>query len=170
MRIIAISLLLLANIALEGTLFHGFRILGIKPDFTLMIVVAISLLRGKSYGAFSGLASGLMLDIMYGKVIGISAITYMIIGYVAGIYSEKVFKDNVFPAIIFNILAVGLSQLIFYMFNYLTSSLGYFGMDPIKFVLDKVLPLVLYNGVLCSFLYKLIQYIDKKELLKRRIY
>lgn len=170
MRIIAISLLLLMNIALEGTLFQGLRFFGTKPDFTLMLIVSIGLLRGKNYGTFSGLAGGLLLDIIYGKVFGIAAITYMLIGYLAGVYSEKVFKDSVIPAVIFNVIAVGISQTIFYLFYYLTNSFGYFGLDLLTLFLEKIIPLAVYNGVLCIFVYKLMQYMDKRKFLERRIY
>jgi len=170
MRILAISILLLVNMALEATLFQGFRIYGFKPDFTLMIVVSYGILRGKRDGGYIGLAAGLMVDIMYGKVFGIYALAYMITGYVSGTFNEKVFKDSMLPAMMFNGIAVALFQMIVYLFSYLTNSLGYFGMPFVEFVLTRLLPLFIYNGILSGPFYKLIYRFDKSELLNRRIY
>lgn len=170
MRVIAVFILLLINMALEATLFQGLRIYGMKPDFTLMIVVSYGLLRGKGPGAYTGLAAGLLMDIMYGKVFGIYALAYMVTGYVSGVFHEKVFRDSVLPAMIFNGIAVVLFQSIFYLFSYLTSSLGYFGMPFIEFLLTRLLPLVIYNGILSGPFYKLIYRFDKSEFLNHRFY
>lgn len=156
--------------ALEATLFQNLRIYGFKPDFTLMIVVSYGILRGKQDGGFIGLAAGLLVDIMYGKVFGIYALAYMITGYVSGMFNEKVFKDSMLPAMMFNGVAVALCQSIVYLFSYLTNSLGYFGMPFIEFVLARMLPLLIYNGILSGPFYKLIYRFDKSDLLNRRIY
>ena len=170
MRILTISILLLVNFALEATLFQNFRIYGVKPDFTLMIVVSYGILKGRNYGAYIGLAAGFLLDVMFGEVFGIYALAYMITGYVSGMFNEKVFKDSVLPAIIFNVMAVCLLQTIVYLFSYLTNSLGYFGLPPIEFLLVRLLPLVVYNGILSGPIYKLIYKLEKNDLVNRRIY
>lgn len=170
MRIILISLLLLLNIGLEATLFDHFRIFGIKPDFTLMIVISVGILRGKNYGTYVGLAAGLLLDVMFGKAFGINGMAYMISGLIAGYFNEKIFKDSILPAILFNIAAVAICQTIIYMFSYLTNSLGYFGMAPIEFLASRLVPLMIYNGVLGGFIYRFIYLFDKSAIANRRLY
>lgn len=170
MRIFAISILLLVNLALEATLFQNLRIYGIKPDITLMIVVSFGILKGRNNGAYIGLAAGLLMDIMFGKVFGIYALAYMMTGYVSGMFNEKVFKDSMLPAIMFNGVAVALFQTIIYLFTYLTNNLGYFGLPPVEFILTRLLPLIVYNGILSGPVYKLIYKFEKSELINRRVY
>ncbi len=170
MRFILIAVLLLVNLALEATLFQGLRIFGVKPDFTLMIVISYGILKGKNYGTYVGLCAGLLLDIMYGKVFGIYGLSYMITGAISGMFNEKVFKDSMLPALLFNFAAVAICQTLIYMFSYLTNSLGYFGMPPLEFLVSRMLPLMAYNGILGGPFYRLIYRMDKSRLANRRLY
>ena len=55
MRIAVICILSVFNVILESTLFQYTRINGIKPDFSVMIIVAYALLRGSTFGPLQAL-------------------------------------------------------------------------------------------------------------------
>jgi len=169
-RIAVISALVVVNVILESTLFQYTRIFGIKPDFTLMIVVAYGIMRGSSYGAFIGLGAGMLLDLLYGRAIGINALAYMAAGYIIGQVHENVFKDSFIPAVVFNFLAVILFQHAFIMLAYFSNNFPGTGISYVNMLLKNILPQAAYNSLIGFIVYRLIYRLDESKLLDRRIY
>lgn len=170
MRIIVLALILIVNLIFDSTIFQYSRIMGIKPDFIIVIVVSYAILRGSSYSSIIGLTAGILVDMMYGKVFGINAISYMITGYVIGMIHENVFKDSVLPAIIFNFAAVFVCQHIFFIFSYLSNNLiGLYG-SYIYILTRIILPQCFYNMIIGGLIYKYFYKLDEMEFMDRRIY
>lgn len=170
MRIPVIIALVLLNIIFEPTLFQYTRVYGIKPDFFMIFIVAYAILRGSSYGAFIGLGTGLLLDSMYGEIIGINAFSYMITGYVVGQAHENVFKDSFIPPLIFNFFAVFMYQHIFFLLAYFTNSIPGTDISYIQILLKVIIPLAIYNSILGAVMYRYIYKLDEKSFMNKRIY
>lgn len=170
MRILIVSLLVLVNVILESTVFQYLRIWGVKPDFATIIIVSYAIMRGSSYGAFIGLGSGLLLDMLYGRTIGINAISYMITGYIIGQAHENVFKDSFIPAVIFNIGAVFLQQNLCFLATYLSNNFGGNGVSYIYILVKDIIPLCLYNGIIGGIVYRYLYKLDTRKFMDRRIY
>lgn len=170
MRLVVICALAVVNLILESTLFQYTRIYGIKPDFSIMIIVAYAIVRGSSYGAFIGLGSGLLIDIMYGRVIGVNAISYMITGYIIGQAHENIFKDSYIPPLIFNFAAIFISQHSFVLFSYFSNNFSSAGVPYVSMLLKVILPQALYNSVVGLLVYRLIYKLDRFPFMDKRIY
>lgn len=170
MRILIVSLLVIVNMILESTVFQYLRIWGVKPDFSIIIIVAYAIMRGSAYGAFIGLGSGLLLDMLYGKTIGINALSYMLTGYLVGQAHENVFKDSFIPAVIFNIAAVFVQQNICFLVTYLSNNFGENGVSYIYILVKTIIPLCLYNGLIGGIMYRYLYKLDEKKFMDRRIY
>lgn len=166
MRVFVVSVLVVLNLILESTLFQFTRIFGIKPDFTIVLIVAYSILRGKNYGIFIGITSGIIIDLMYGKVIGVNGLAYMLTGFLIGQFYDSVFKDSYFPAIVFNIAAVIVYQHIFLLISYFTK------VDVVytDALLKVIIPQAIYNGVVGGILYRYIFNLDNKRFMDKRFY
>lgn len=158
------------NLILESTLFQYTRIYGVKPDFSIIFIVAYAILRGSSYGAFIGLGVGILLDSMYGKIIGINAFSYMVTGYIIGRAHENVFKDSLIPAFIFNFFAIFIYQHIFFMLSYFTNSIPGTDISYIHILLKVVIPQAIYNSIMGSILYRYIYKLDERPFMNKRIY
>lgn len=169
-RIAVICALVVIDVILESTLFQYTRIFGIKPDFTLMIVVAYGIIRGSSYGAFIGLGAGMLLDLLYGRAIGINALAYMTAGYIIGQVHENVFKDSFIPAVLFNFLAVILFQHAFIMLAYFSNNFPAANISYVNMLLQNILPQAAYNAVIGFVAYRLIYRLDDARFLDKRIY
>ncbi len=169
MRILVISILLVINLIMEATLFQYTRIFGVKPDFAIIIIVAYAILRGSSYSTFVGLGAGVLLDMMFGRTLGINALSYMITGYLIGQAHENVFKDSILPAIIFNIAAVFISQHIFFVFSYFTHNIVV-EFSYLKALTTIILPQCLYNAVIGAILYRYLYRLDEMDIMDKRIY
>lgn len=170
MRIAIICLLAVINVIFESTLFQYTRINGIKPDFSIMILVAYAILRGSSFGAFIGLGIGLLIDIMYARVIGINAFSYMVTGYIIGQAHENVFKDSVIPPFIFNFAAIIIFQHSFLLLSYFSNNFPSIGSSYVYMLLQVILPQALYNAVVGTIVYRFIYKLDKTSFMDRRIY
>ncbi len=166
MRIIVIGFLIVFNLILESTLFQYVRLFGVKPDFTIVLIVAYAILRGKNYSTFIGFFSGLLIDLMYGNVIGINALSYMLMGFLIGQFHESVFKDSYFPAILFNITAVLVYQHIFLLISYFTK------VDIVytDALLRVIIPQCFYNALVGGVLYRYFLRLDNKSFMDRRFY
>ena len=170
MRIAVVCILAVFNVILESTLFQYTRIGGVKPDFSIMIIVSYAIIRGSSYGAFIGLGIGLMIDIMYGRVIGINALSYMVTGYIIGQAHENVFKDSFIPPFIFNLIAIIILQHSFILFSYFSNDFPSTGASYIYMLLKVILPQAFYNAIAGSIIYRFIYRLDETSFMNRRIY
>ena len=170
MRIAVICTLAVVNVILESTLFQYTRIYGIKPDFSIIIIVAYAIMRGSSYGAFTGLGVGLLIDMLYGRAIGINALSYMVTGYIIGQAYDNVFKDSFIPSFIFNFVAIIIFQHIYILLSYFSNNFPSTGITYVYMLLKMILPQAVYNAVVGSIVYRYIYKLDETPFMSRRIY
>lgn len=170
MRIAVICALTVVNVILESTLFQYTRIYGIKPDFSIMLIVAYAIMRGSSYGAFIGLGAGLLLDMLYGRTIGINALSYMVTGYIIGQAHENVFKDSFIPSFIFNFIAIMIFQHCFMLLSYFSNNIPGMGISYLNILLKVILPQAVYNSVIGAVAYRYLYRLDETSFMNRRIY
>ncbi|MBO5429292.1 MAG: rod shape-determining protein MreD, partial [Peptococcaceae bacterium] len=82
------------GIVLQDTVFNVISIAEGKPDFVLILVVFYALFHGPVQGGILGVVFGLMEDLMTGRFIGLNAICKGLTGFVIGILSERLYKNN----------------------------------------------------------------------------
>jgi len=165
-RILVIAIIIFTNFILESTLFQYTRVFGIKPDFTIFLITSYAIMRGSAYGAFIGLASGLLQDIFYGNAIGIHGLSYMLTGYLIGQSNDDVFKDSYIPSIVFNFVAVLVYQHIFFIITYFTRT----EISYTHALLNIIIPQSIYNAILGPIVYRLIFKLDEKKFMDNKIY
>ncbi len=61
----------------------------IFPDLVLIMVTYIGIKKGKITGCIAGFAAGILLDILAGSFIGLSALSYTLAGFIAGFFYES---------------------------------------------------------------------------------
>ena len=89
-----------ANIFLETTVVVNINLFGILPDTIVAATVAIALVKGGIKGTVYGASCGMLIDILFGSVLGLHTIAYMLIGFFASRFSREYYADNlVFPAL-----------------------------------------------------------------------
>jgi rod shape-determining protein MreD len=80
-----LSALLLVALLLQTTLVPDIRILGVCPDLLLLCTVAAALVGGPELGGEVGFAAGVLADLFLATTpLGLSALTYTVIGYGVG--------------------------------------------------------------------------------------
>ncbi|MDO5017841.1 MAG: rod shape-determining protein MreD [Lagierella massiliensis] len=85
---------IILNLLLQTVIFNRIKILGINPNLTIPIVVALALGFGAYTGGFSGLLIGLFEDILFGNVLGVKALIYFVIGFLIGNSEMGINKED----------------------------------------------------------------------------
>jgi rod shape-determining protein MreD len=149
--ILIIFLTIIINFILQSTILPYISILGVVPNTTLVIVVIISLLRGKYYGSFTGLIMGLLQDIIFSPVIGVNGFIYFFIGYFVGLGENRLSKDSVLIPILITIVSTLFYNFAYYVFMFFLSR-------EILFLplVKNIVPIeVLYNSLVSIGIYKI---------------
>lgn len=81
---VRIGVLLALAVVLHTTVLADLRIAGIRPDGMLLVAVAAGFVTGPERGAVIGFVAGLLADLFLYTPLGLSALTYALIGYGVG--------------------------------------------------------------------------------------
>lgn len=122
MQKIILALTIVFSIVIESALFPFISIAGVVPNVTMILVISLALRQNDEKAAVIGFAAGLTKDIVVGRIIGISGITFMLIGYFIGRYNHKIFPDHLTTPIILTILGTLFHEAIYLLFVFF---LGY---------------------------------------------
>jgi len=92
----------------------------IAPDLVILMVIYVGIARGHIEGSIIGFLSGLMIDMLSGSFLGLSALSYTVAGFIAGYFCikerEEFLKKYFLVGIVFLCALIGNSIyfLIFY--------------------------------------------------------
>jgi rod shape-determining protein MreD len=85
LRRIRLGLLVFLAVLLQTTVFSSLRLFGVAAEVGLVMAVAVGYREGPEAGAIFGFATGFAIDMFLQTPIGISALTYSMTGYGAGL-------------------------------------------------------------------------------------
>jgi rod shape-determining protein MreD len=106
---------ILLCLLLQMTIFHWWRIWGVKPDLVMVWTVLVGLLCGQPAGIAAGVIGGILVDIQVGRFLGLSTATGLLVGWLGGQVGKRAFRDHWFVPV----GAVGFCTLVgeaFYLF------------------------------------------------------
>lgn len=143
-----IILLLLIAWLLQSSFLELIAVAGVKPDLVMLIIVLYGFLLGPKEGAFLGYAGGLVEDFIFGQYIGLSALSNMVAGYLAGVAGERLYRENILVASMVTFFATLAGFLVNYLLLY------YLGLHVSSLALVRVvLPAAVYTSILAPFLF-----------------
>lgn len=151
MNIFILLVVVFINFFLQSAIFPYLAVFGVVPNTALLIVIAISLFKGRYYGGFLGLIIGLLQDIVFNPVIGINAFIYFFAGYLVGLVENKLTKDNLLIPVLFSILGVIYYNFSYYVFMYFLSR----DIPFLSFAKDVLLIEIIYSSILSIPIYKI---------------
>lgn len=149
---IILTLIVIANYIIGTTILPGLSLFGYVPNISLIIVVVISLLKGKYYGSFLGLAIGLIQDIMFSFAIGVNGFIYFTLGFMIGTIEKNINNENIILPVIFSSLGTIYYNLMYFIFIFfLSRKMPNNGLVSMVFTLE-----ILYNGIVSILIYILL--------------
>ncbi|NLM25927.1 MAG: rod shape-determining protein MreD [Firmicutes bacterium] len=152
------TLIISISLVIQTTIFSMWPFLRVAPDLLLVFTVIFGLLNGPKFGAKFGFGAGLALDLLSGNLIGWRGITRMLVGIGVGTVSSRVYKENYVIPFICIILATVLETSIYFagvaLFNQ--------GAPWLLAIQEVLLPLIIYNAIICLLFYVRLYYLNKK--------
>jgi rod shape-determining protein MreD len=99
LRIGLAALFLLLAVTIQTSVLTNIAVAGVTCDLVLIVVIALALSRGAEWGAITGFAGGLLLDIVppADHTAGRWALSLAIAGYVAGLIRRETSTGPVGP-------------------------------------------------------------------------
>lgn len=137
----------------QVNIFNVFTIAGVSPNLFVVYILFIGLFANQVAGISFGVICGLILDLIYGKTIGVTAIMLCAIGYLGSYFDKNFSKENKLT-IMFMVIG---STLVFEFGTYFINSIILdFHREYLYFIKIVVIE-ILYNVLLTIILYPLIQ-------------
>ncbi|NLP34904.1 MAG: rod shape-determining protein MreD [Clostridiales bacterium] len=157
-RIIVYFLEIIILFVIQTSTFHYFGLANIMPNLLLILVVSTAYMRGRMTGLGIGFFTGLLVDIVYGELIGLYAFIYMIIGYFMG-YANKIYSNDDYTLPIF---FVAVSDFVYGFFYYIFGFLLRGRLNLLFYMRRIILPEIIYTVAASVFLYKILNIINNR--------
>ena len=144
-----LAVMLVIATLLQTTVAPFIRILGASPDFALIIIVCVALMKGSETGAVFGFLTGMMVAIALMEPFGLSAFVFVLVGYFAGRYAETADLSAGFAPLLTTFAATLVADILFAMAQFLLER-----QVPMGFFVARVLiPSLIINTLLAAPLY-----------------
>ena len=164
-RILTITLLILVCFLLQTTIFQMLALAEVVPNLLLILTAAFGYMRGEKEGLYIGFFCGLLIDCVYGEVIGLYALIYLVIGYLNGFVNRLYYSDD----IVIPVALVAISDFIYNFFYYIFEFLLRGRLHFFFYLRRVMLPELIYTVLLSVVIYKLLHMINSwLEMLEQR--
>jgi rod shape-determining protein MreD len=149
-RLVAV---LVVAVLLQTAVAPNLRLLGANPDFALIAVVCVALVKGSETGAVFGFLTGLLTAIALMEPFGLSAFVFVVIGYFAGRYAETADLPAGLAPLLTVFVATLVANVLFATAQFLLAR-----EVPLGFFLGRVLlPSLVFNTLLAAPVYLLVR-------------
>lgn len=148
---------------LQTTTLQAFKLADVVPNVLLILTVCYAYMRGRTSGIFIGLFCGLLLDMMYGSVIGLYSFIFMTIGFLCGHCQKIYFTDNlILPCVL-----VGISDFVYGLYYFVTEFLVRGRLNFGFYFVKIILPEMIYTMIISVIIFRLLNMLEKLMTEKR---
>ena len=164
-RKITVFIIIAVCYLLQTTLFDTLSFASISPNLLIIVTSSFGFMRGRKEGLFIGFFCGLILDIFGGGVLGFYSLLYMYIGYINGMFRKLFYPEDIkLPMLLIAVSDFSCSLIIYFL---LFLFRGKF--DILYYLLNIMIPELVYTMVVTIFLYFIILKINQKlETIEKR--
>jgi rod shape-determining protein MreD len=90
-----LTLVVVAAVVFQTTVFSaGLRVFGVVPDLGLVVTIAVAFYLGPERGAAFGFAAGLAIDLFLSTPLGLSALSFALVGYGVGVLQSGLIRPS----------------------------------------------------------------------------
>ena len=159
-RKIITFLIIVVCFILESTVFRYLALASITPNLMIIVTSSFGFMRGKKSGMLVGFISGLLIDIMFGDIIGFYALIYMLIGYGNGFFQQLFYEDDIKLPLVLICASEFVYGIVIYVFLFLFSTRSRF--DFLYYLWNIIVPELIYTIIVTIGLYQIILHINRK--------
>ncbi len=149
-RVLSIAAIVLLSFLMQTTIFQSLALADVVPNFLLIVTVTFGYMRGEKEGMYTGFFSGLLVDCVFGSVIGLYALLYMVIGYLNGLCRKLYYSDH----IVVTVALISISDLIYNFFYYICEFLFRNRLDFFFYLTRIIIPEMVYTLLAAVVLYR----------------
>ncbi len=143
---------------MQSTVFWNIRLAGVRPNLLVVVVVLTAYMRGQTDGLFTGLACGLLIDMVYGGPLGLYGVVLMLVGYLVGYANYINFNDDFTVPLVL----VGLGDFV-YSFAYYAFEFLLRGRTNLPYYFMRImLPEMVYTLAVSVVMLKLMHSLEKR--------
>ena len=88
------AVLLFVAVLVQVSILGGWTPLGGSPDFLLVVLLSVALLRGSIFGAAAGFGAGVLIDVATLGQMGFTSLLLTVAGFWIGRYGETTARDR----------------------------------------------------------------------------
>jgi rod shape-determining protein MreD len=92
-RLARVTLLAILFVIVQVAVFPHIRLFGVVPDLGLLLALAVGYQEGPEMGAIAGFLAGFGYDLFLETPVGLSALTYAIVGYTMGLLESGLLRS-----------------------------------------------------------------------------
>ena len=142
---------------LESTIFQSLSFASITPNLLIVVTASFGFMRGKKEGMLVGFLSGLIIDVLFGDLIGFYALIYMVLGYVNGFFKRILYPDDIkLPLILISASDFVLGNLVFVFLFVMRSKFDYW-----YYLGHIIIPELIYTVLVTLVLYQIILHLNQ---------
>ncbi|MCR5302776.1 MAG: rod shape-determining protein MreD [Lachnospiraceae bacterium] len=156
-RKITMLFLILIGYLIQSTMIRVLPMGGVAPNFLIILTSCFGFMRGKGDGMFIGFISGLIIDILFGGLIGFYALVYMLIGYANGFFARIFYPEDIKLPVVLITSSELVYCFVIYIFRFLIQGKVRFG----YYMLHIILPEIVYTIFVTIVIYKVILNINE---------
>ena len=157
-RYLSMFLLIIVCFILQTAIFPYFQLLHTMPNLLVVLTAASGFMYGRKLGMYTGFLCGMFSDCIYGDVIGISILIFVVIGYINGMANKLYFKDD----LSIPITAIALSDFLYGLLYFICFFLLRGRFSIFQYIVGVMVPEAIYTVVLGILIYKLIYWLEEK--------
>ncbi|MCL2864300.1 MAG: rod shape-determining protein MreD [Lachnospiraceae bacterium] len=150
--------LVLAVVLIQTTVLNLIAIANIRPNLIIILTASFGFMRGSKEGMFVGFGAGLLLDILFGNIIGFYALIYLVFGFLNGLFQQIYLDEDIkLP-----ILLISVSSFVYGLFIYFFHFVLRGVFDFFHLLNAIILPELIYTIAATLGLYPFILFINRK--------
>lgn len=146
-------LVMVTAVILQTTVLARASLLGVTPDLILVAVISLALQEGPVPGVTAGFAGGLFRDLLLEAPKGVTALAYLIVGYVVGSVRPFVQSTSVLLPLAGVFFGSVMGNVLYVVVGILLGQES----DTLARVLRAVFLSSIYNTIMVPFVYPLIR-------------
>lgn len=157
-KIAGYALMMIIFALLQSTVLDYLKIFNVKPNLLMVLIVIAAFLGNNIEGAMVGFFSGLIHDMISGRVIGFYALLGLYLGFCVGSLNKRLYKENIFAVIFFVLVSTLVYEYSVYFFHTVFRN----NLDlyyPLRYI---ILPMALCNGIASIFIYIMVYKMNER--------
>lgn len=157
LRRIIMLVLVLIGYLLQSTLFSALSLGGIAPNILIILTSSFGFMRGQKEGMFVGFISGIILDILFGNILGFYALIYLVIGFLNGFFATIFYPEDIKLPMALISTSELLCCMSIFLFRFLMQGKTNFS----YYLVHIILPEIVYTLLVTILVYKGILFVNE---------